>query len=468
MKNSVLSTCGSRLLLLLPLSLHAGFVKEWQLKETASAPVLVAGRILSVHRNGRVPEGQVSWKAETWSMTADVEVLRSFTASGIPIASHQIAVQFFAYGPSATMSINGYPPPLPDIKSGEIRILPLRENSNPASELWQLMADSGLELTIPVRAETDGEPAPPSSARVFLIREFANTLSGGRPGEIAALSSYLLRQMEDLSGDLMALLGPAIGDDRQQWAEIAASLHAAQGIPSPTVADLFSAKPGALPTPGPLRGNLPLVQAALRKLQPSPATDDLLIRTWISNAPFNAWGSANSLVEYADSPVTTETLRQALRNDLRGSSHIAMVLAKHGNKAILPDAVARAFRVIDDPRGQGSDFNEVQGAAALLRDDGSDQDLTRLAAIVRKYQTLDPKYYGVLWQYAAESDNPREIRVLAVVLADRHIASGSMRYCDYALGEFNRLRKERFDIAAASIPERDAAISRALAWIKGH
>jgi hypothetical protein len=39
-------------------------VKEWQLKKTASAPVLVAGRILSVHRNGRVPEGQVSWKAE--------------------------------------------------------------------------------------------------------------------------------------------------------------------------------------------------------------------------------------------------------------------------------------------------------------------------------------------------------------------------------------------------------------------
>ena len=74
----------------------------------------------------------------------------------------------------------------------------------------------------------------------------------------------------------------------------------------------------------------------------------------------------------------------------------------------------------------------------------------------------------MLWQYATESDNRREIRVLAVVLANRRIASGSMRYCDYALGEFNRLRKQRFDIAAASIPERDAAISRALAWIKEH
>ena len=42
---------------------------------------------------------------------------------------------------------------------------------------------------------------------------------------------------------------------------------------------------------------------------------------------------------------------------------------------------------------------------------------------------------------ATESDNPREIGVLAVVLADRPIASGSMRYCDYALREFDRLTK---------------------------
>jgi hypothetical protein len=43
-----------------------------------------------------------------------------------------------------------------------------------------------------------------------------------------------------------------------------------------------------------------------------------------------------------------------------------------------------------------------------------------------------------------------------------------MGYCDYALGEFDRLTKERFDIDATSIPGRDAAISRALAWINAH
>lgn len=267
MTHSVLSTCAG-LLLLLPLSLHAGFIKEWQLAETASAPVLVTGRILGVHRNERVPEDQLGWKAETWSMTADVEVLRSFTASGTPLAAQRIQVHFLAYGPSVTRFINGYPPPLPDIRSGEVRILPLRENTNPASERWQLMADSGADLIIPGRADAEHEPAPPpQSARSFLILEFANTLSRGTPGEVAALSSYV---------------------------------------------------------------------------------------------------------------------------------------------------------------------------------------------------------YGVLWQYATESGNPREVRVLAVVLADRRIASDNVRYCDYALGEFYRITKERFDIAAASIPERDAAISRALARIKAH
>jgi hypothetical protein len=455
-------------LLPLPFSLRAGFIKEWQLKETASAPVLITGRILNVHRNRRVPEGQVSWKAETWSATADMEVLRSFTASRTPLPSHQIQVSFLCYGPSVTAFVNGHPPPLPDIKSGEVRILPLRENRNPASEPWQLMADSGAHLTIPVRADASGAPAPSPSARAFLIREFASTLSQGTPGEIAALSGYLLWQTEDLSRELMPLLEPAVGDDRKQWAEIAASLHAAQGIPRPTVAQLFSASPEAFAAPGLGRGNLPLLQAALGKLQPSLDTDDLLIRTWIAEAPLHAWGSANSLVEYAASSVATETLRQALRNDLRGSSYIAMVLAAHGNSAILPDAVTRGFRVIDDPKGMGSDFGEVQGAAALLRDHGSDRDLERLAEIVRKYQRLDPKYYSVLWQYATESDNPREIGVLAVVLTDRRIAFRGIRYCDSALGEFDRLTKQRFDIEAASIPERDAAISRALAWIKAH
>lgn len=468
MKSSVLSKSGRPLLLLLALGLQAGFLREWQLKETASAPVLVIGRILGVHRNERVPEDQLSWKAETWAMTADVEVLRYFSASRAPLISRRIEVRFLSYGPGVTMFINGNPPPLPEIKPDQIRILPLRENRKPTFEPWQLMADSGVNAILPARAETEREPAHSLSARAFLINELVKMLSRGTPGEVAAMSGYVFFQREDLSGDLMPLLSQAIGDNRQRWAEVAAGLYAAQGIPHTTVADLLMADPAASQTPAAWRGNRPLLRAVLRKLEPSPATDELLIRTWIANAPYYAWGSANSLIEYADNPVTTETLRQALRDDLSGSSYIALVLANHGNKTILPDATSRAFRVIDNPTGFGKDFSEVQGAAALLRDYGSNQDLMRLPAIVRKYQTLDPQYYGLLWQDATLSDNLREISVLAVVLADRRISSGSMRYCDYALGEFNRLTKQPFDLTAATVPERDAAISRALAWIRAH
>jgi hypothetical protein len=469
MKNSVLGICGSVfLILLLPPGLHAGLVKQWQISEIAAAPVLVTGRILSVHRNERVPEDRLPWKAETWAMTADVEVLRWFTASGMPLSPQQIEVRFYAYGPNVTQFTAGDPPELPNLKSGDVRILPLRENSQPVSEPWQLMADSGVGLAIPVRADVPGDPSPSPSARTFLIHQFADTLSRGTPGEITALSGYLLWQTEDLSGDLMPLVEPGVGDDRQQWAEIAAGLDAAMGIPRPAMTELFSAKSAVAGPAGPYRGILPILQAALRKLRLSPATDELLIRTWIANAPLNSWGSANSLVEYADNPETTGTLRQALRNDLRGSSYIALVLVNHGNKAILADAVARAFRVLDDPAGFGSDLTEVQGAAALLRDHGSDRGLERLAAIVRKYQAIDEKYYRVLWQDATHSENPREVPVLAVVLADRRIALRSVRYCDLALEEFDRLTKQQFDIEDASIPERDAAIARALAWIHAH
>jgi hypothetical protein len=44
---------------------------------------------------------------------------------------------------------------------------------------------------------------------------------------------------------------------------------------------------------------------------------------------------------------------------------------------MLPEALARALKVADRPDG---DPGDLQGAAALLRDYGSDQDLKQLAA----------------------------------------------------------------------------------------
>jgi len=100
----------------------------------------------------------------------------------------------------------------------------------------------------------------PRHRRAFLIRELANTLGRGTAGEIAAVSGYVSSEEEDLSGDLMPLLEPVVGDDRQQWARIAACLDAAMGIPRPAVADLFSAKSAVMVPAGPYRGILPILR----------------------------------------------------------------------------------------------------------------------------------------------------------------------------------------------------------------
>jgi hypothetical protein len=449
------------LLLLAATGAEAGFLKTWQLKETAEAPVLVVGRVIGVQKVERVPNESLTWKAETWSMTAEFQVLRSYPASRETFTADRIQVHFLAYGPSVTQFTNGYPPPLPQLEARRVVILPLKENKHPASELWQLTADSGVDVTIPARAEMTASGPPPGTARAFLDREIANALSLGSSREVTAVAGYLAHQSEDLTGELMPLLGPLIGDDRERWAQVAANLLAAQGIPRPSVADLQAAKVERKAWPG--RESFFLAEAALQKLKASPETDTLLIRTWIEEAPLHSWGSANSLLEYGDNPITTETLRQALRDDLEGSSYIAWTLVRNGHQATLRDALAQALRVADRP---GSDYNDLQGAAALLRDYGSDQELKQLAGLVRKYQTQDEEFYRRLWQFATYDGNSREARVLAVVLRDRRIAFGEMRYCDLAVGVLEKAVGQTFGSGGATLKGRDDALSRALAWLR--
>ena len=85
---------------------------------------------------------------------------------------------------------------------------------------------------------------------------------------------------------------------------------------------------------------------------------------------------------------------------------------------------------------------------------------------MRKYQIANQKFYQVLWQYATESGNPREARVLAVVLRDRRIVFDETRYCDFAVGVLEKAVGEQFGSGGKTIKERDDAISRALAWLE--
>ncbi len=431
--------------------LHAGFIKVWQLNETETAPVLVTGQVIAVHQGERAVKESAAWNHETWQMTADIRVLRSYSRSGKPLPFGELQLTFYAYHPPLRM-MNGSTVPLPRVEPGETVILPLQENDDPSSP-WKLTADQGVNATLPARDElTETEP-PPATARAFLLREIANALANGTPKEVFAASSYLQTQDRGVAPELLPLIESQVSDNRDRWAEIATSTVASTGIPRPAFADLF--KPEGIPPERPGSQSLAIAQAALGQLKPSPETDALLIRTLIADAPVHAWGSANSLLEFGDHPVLNETLRQALKDDVSGTSYIALTLARNGHKALLPEALNRALRVCDRPAAD-LDHTDLQGAAALLRDFGNDRQLDQLAGLVRKYQTHDRNFYNLLWQYSTEVGNPREARVLSVVLNDRQPLYEGMTVCDFAVGVLERATGEHFGSVAAARAWLDA------------
>jgi hypothetical protein len=444
-------------LLAVPFAAQSGAIKMWQVRESAAAPVIVTARVVSVEKHERVPDGALPWKDETWEMTADVEVLRAFPDPESQLAGSRFRVRYLIYGPSVTFFMNGQPPPLPRFEPGQVMTLPLQANANPLSEPYRLLGDHGVDLTIPAVAGMKDTGDPPASGRAFVMREISNSLATGSPRDVDAAGSYLASQTGDLSPDLMPLLSAAIGEDRERWAEVATATFRADVTPRSGVVELMAGKT-------PARQAQLLARAALEQLKASPETDALLIRTWIANAPVNASSSANALIEFADNPVTAETLRKALNDDVAGSSYIAWIQAQNGHKAVVPEALARALRVVD--RTPAANYNDLQGAAALLREFGNDQQLRQLAGIVAKYQVRDRGYYSILWQYATEAGNPREARVLAVVLRDRNpVPRSDFRVCDFAVGELERAVGQKFGGDGKTLVERDEALSRAMAWL---
>ncbi len=180
--------------------------------------------------------------------------------------------------------------------------------------------------------------------------------------------------------------------------------------------------------------------------------------------PVNAWGAASSLIEYGDNPVTTETLRKALNDDVPGSSYIAWTLAHNGHKAVLPEALARALRVVD--RSPAGDYTDLQGAAALLRDFGNDQQLRQLAA----------------WSRSIRFGTASIIRLCGSMLPRRVIRARRACWlwccgtaiqfpasiCASAISRW-ACWNGRSDKSSASggktLAERDEALSRAMAWL---
>jgi hypothetical protein len=298
----------------------------------------------------------------------------------------------------------------------------------------------------------------------------ANALSLGTPAEAFGAASYLTGQAEDFTSELMPLLDAWIGADQPRWAKVATNLLSAMGVRRRTVSDLMSDE---LATREPLRWPqglpdqaLSLTQAVLGKLPASAAAAELIIRTLLTDAPVHPGGSAMTLLEYKDSPVLIEGLGDSLNRDVDGSSYIAWTLVRNGQKAFLREALVRALKVADRPKGDPLDLTS---AALLLLDYGSDAQLDELAGLVRKYRKFDPSHFNALWQRSSGTGNAREARVLAVLITDKSLVAGTkVRYCDIAVEYLERATKEHFRSEGKTLAERDEAVAKAIIWLEAH
>ncbi|QOY88769.1 hypothetical protein [Paludibaculum fermentans] len=445
----------------LPLVLPAKILFPWQLEDAEKAPVLVTGRVMAVLKGERLPTSATGWSDETWSRIAEIEVLRRFPDSEEGRSLGRMRVRFLAYSPAVHFRSIGSPPPLPDIQAGQVLILPLHDNRNQADEPWRLTHDSGGRLVIPVRADMSNAEPPPATARAFLDRELANTLSYGGAKEVFDLADYLADQERDLALELMPLLTARVGNDRLRWAEIGSNLVATQWVPSPSVAQMLGGEVDRRSSK--YRERIYLMAEVLSKLGPGTDCEALLIQAWVDEAPVNAGRTGWALRNFAEHPLTIRLLREALQRDLEGTTKVAFVLASEGHTGILPNALSSALRVVDQADATGS---ELQNALELLQKYGTDAEWRKLAALVGKYQAKDEIRYRFLWYGSTVSGSEPGARVLAVVMADTRRTELGARYCDEALERLEKSMKRSFGSGGTTLAARDEAIARALAWLR--
>jgi hypothetical protein len=95
--------------------------------------------------------------------------------------------------------------------------------------------------------------------------------------------------------------------------------------------------------------------------------------------------------------------------------------------------------------------------------------LKSYALLVRKHRDAGPAFYNRLWQSVGLENNTNAGYVLAVVLEDRRIAFGDVRYADLAAEALQRQTGEDLGVESnARRFARDRTIARALAWLGDH
>ena len=225
------------LVLLLPGTTHAGFIKSWSIGELEQAPVLAVCSVEDVTRREPVAPGTVRWSGSyRWhEVTLRVERVHSKIAVA-PTPGDRIVVRYVGFG-DIDGGVSGSPI-WPTFKRGHRAIFPLLP-SKERSDRWSLAADEGINVTVPAIEKEWRTTEARANPRGFIVTELINALANGSPAEQYAASNYM-RESFAFPSEAQRLLDAALGNDEERWLAVSASIVSSLGIPRPSVAEIMS------------------------------------------------------------------------------------------------------------------------------------------------------------------------------------------------------------------------------------
>ncbi|HEY3457145.1 MAG TPA: hypothetical protein VGK64_21385 [Bryobacteraceae bacterium] len=326
-----------------PVSLSAGFVKEWHLADVERAPVLIVGRVETVRKEFQVPRDTMVGNAEIWAMASQVEVIRSYSSSdeAVLAPNSTITVRFLTYRPGLTMSVNGTPPPLASLRAGVVLLIPLQRNESPTRDPWMLLGDEGVGLTVPVRPVLDEAHTQPHTGREFILREITNSLSHGTAAEMSTAAGYVHDQYQNLASEVMPVLRKAIGADEPRWANVLVDL---MGTQRPSLNDLRVGHWRDINWNPSTDHGFSIASAILNQLPDTPATGRLITDALIARMSFAPECASFLARDYADDYFVA-SLKSSLEKRQPGSLYVASSLVNSGYKSFQPYALAAARQI---------------------------------------------------------------------------------------------------------------------------
>ncbi len=408
---------------------QAGVIQPLSIDVLAGAPVVVAARVERIAPGG------------TRHCLATLRVLRAEPA----FPGTHIYLDHYCHGPVYSMA-NGHPA-YANLERGRTYVFALAPRGNG----WKLLVEEGWGLVVPaIEAGPGGEP--PASKREFIFREIMNALLHGTYPDLFRFGGYMqFRLAREMNDEIMAGLVAALPAGDARWLDISSALRAAS--------------PGGLPSDA-----VPALAARTLQEVPAERRKEGILRNMLQYSALHPRASAmNLLPEFKDDPLLLELLPAYLEQRQKGAVTIACGLAGYGQLALAEATFDAALRVLRDRQADDSD---VDSACGLVIRRGSDAQFEQYLTIIREAKLHDRSRYREMWAPAWEDQSPRILRILAVILEDSRMDSpwSGVRTCDFGGSLLERYTGQKFGYKEwdrMPFAERDAAVARARAWMRG-